>query len=453
MKKTLALLLAFVMCFLMFNVTGGITASAATKTVKNIVPTRVLYSLDSSCPVSLISGYLFEYKVTYTDNTYTTMQYAGLVANGYTPPTILYVGDTITVHGDAHIAAGEQPIRSVYDGFPSIMYVEVDSLIDFVSSLGAVKENDHCLIEYENDEEQTYWWHVNVDASGLYGIWRYNDDDFNVNFDSFSVEIFDENDNLVEFDNEKLAWTLYAGKDYALSFQYTYNTAYSANDVEFWLQKQADLARNGWVKDNGKWYFYENGVMIKNAWRKDSKGWVRLGADGAMETNKWVKDSKGWCYVGADGYAVTNCWKKDSHGWIYLDANGSMTKSKWVKSSGKWYYLDAEGYMLTNKWQKDSKGWVYVGDDGAMVINKWVKDSKGWCYVGADGYAVTNCWKKDSHGWIYLDANGSMTKSKWVKDNGKWYYCNASGYMVANTSVKIGNKTYNFNASGVCTNP
>ncbi|MBP3381803.1 MAG: hypothetical protein J6L00_04060 [Clostridia bacterium] len=46
-----------------------------------------------------------------------------------------------------------------------------------------------------------------------------------------------------------------------------------------------------------------------------------------------------------------------------------------------------------------------------------------------------------------------MTKSKWVKDGGSWYYCDASGYMVANKSMKIGNKTYHFNASGVCTNP
>lgn len=206
---------------------------------------------------------------------------------------------------------------------------------------------------------------------------------------------------------------------------------------------------NGWVKENGKWYFYTNGTTVKNSWRNDSKGWVYLGADGAMKTNAWQKDSKGWCYLGADGYPVTNTWKKDSKGWCYLDANGYMTMSKWVKTSNKWYYLDANGYMITNKWQKDSKGWCYVGADGAMVTNKWVTDSKGWCYVGADGYAVTNTWKKDSKGWIYLDANGSMTKSKWVKDGGQWYYCDASGYMVANKTLTISGKKYTFNASGV----
>ncbi len=221
-----------------------------------------------------------------------------------------------------------------------------------------------------------------------------------------------------------------------------------------YLNGSGSMVKNAWVKDNGKWYFLDaNGYMVTNAWKKDCKGWVYVGSDGAMLTNAWCKDSKGWCYVGADGYAVTNCWKKDSHGWIWLNASGSMTKNAWVKDNDKWYYLDGEGYMVTNAWKKDSKGWVYVGSDGAMLTNAWCKDSKGWCYVGSDGYAVTNCWKKDSKGWIWLDENGSMKKNAWVSDKGNWYYVDGEGYMVYNTSVTIGSKKHNFNASGVCTNP
>jgi len=249
--------------------------------------------------------------------------------------------------------------------------------------------------------------------------------------------------------------------------------------------------KNGWIKEDGKWYFYENGVTVTNKWMKDRIGWVYLDGDGAMKTNTWVKDSVGWCfvgndgycvtncwkadskgwcyldengrmatnrwvrdsvgwcYVGADGYAVTNCWKRDSVGWCYLNSNGSMTKSAWVKDGGKWYYLDANGYMVTNAWRKDSKGWVYVGSDGAMMTNVWVRDSIGWCYVGADGYAVTNCWKKDSVGWCYLNSNGSMTKNAWIQDGGEWYYLDGNGYMVSGKTITIGGKKYTFNASGV----
>ena len=206
--------------------------------------------------------------------------------------------------------------------------------------------------------------------------------------------------------------------------------------------------KNGWVSNGGKWYYYENDVMVKSAWRRDSIGWVYLAADGAMKTNAWVRDSIGWCYVGANGYAVTNCWKKDSVGWCYLNASGSMTKNAWVKDGGKLYYVNASGYKVVNGWARDSKGWVYLGSDGTKVINKWVRDSIGWCYVGADGYAVTNCWKKDSVGWCYLNASGSMTKNAWVNDGGNRYYLNGSGYRVTGTKV-IDGKTYKFNSNGI----
>ena len=216
-----------------------------------------------------------------------------------------------------------------------------------------------------------------------------------------------------------------------------------------YLNASGSMVKNNWVKDGGKWYFLDaNGYMVSNVWKKDSKGWVYLGSDGAMLTNAWCKDSQGWCYVGADGYAVTNCWKKDSHGWIWLNASGSMTKNAWVKDGGKWYFLDKNGYMVSNAWKKDGKGWVYLGSNGAMLTNAWCKDSQGWCYVGADGYAVTNCWKSDSYGWIYLNASGSMTKSQWIKDGNYWYYLDQNGYMVAGKTITIGGERYTFDASG-----
>ena len=235
-------------------------------------------------------------------------------------------------------------------------------------------------------------------------------------------------------------------------------------------KNETETVKNGWVEENGAWYFYKDGELQKsrwlldnnkwywlgadgkmavNCWREDSKGWVYLGKDGAMLTNAWCTDSQGWCYVGADGYAVTNCWKKDSYGWIWLNSQGSMTKNTWIKDGGKWYFLDANGYMVSNQWRKDSKGWCWLTASGAMATNQWVKDSKGWCYVGADGYCWTNCWAKDSIGWIWLDKEGSMTKSKWIYTGGSWYYLDAQGYMLANTTWN----GYHFNASGVCTNP
>ena len=230
----------------------------------------------------------------------------------------------------------------------------------------------------------------------------------------------------------------------------------------------------GWFLESGKWYYYENGVKATNKWVKDSTGWCYMGADGSMAysswikdstgwryvnakgymvMNGWVKDTVGWCYLGADGYMLTEEWVKDSHGWCWVDASGRMVYNRWIANEGKWYFVDANGYRVHNAWKKDSVGWCYLGSDGVMLTNAWAKDSHGWCYLGADGRMVTNGWVKDSTDWCYLGADGYMVTNAWAKDSQGWYWMGADGYAIKNTSKTINGKRYEFNASGICTNP
>ena len=53
--------------------------------------------------------------------------------------------------------------------------------------------------------------------------------------------------------------------------------------------------KNGWVKEGYTWYYYKNGLVVRNAWAGDY--W--LGADGRMATNSWVDNNR--YYVGNDG--------------------------------------------------------------------------------------------------------------------------------------------------------
>ncbi len=272
-----------------------------------------------------------------------------------------------------------------------------------------------------------------------------------------------------------------------------------------------DTSLNGWINENGKWAYYENGIKVTNQWKADSKGWCYLDEDGYMLTNALAKDSNGWCYVGsngyivynqwvkydgkwyfidANGYTVSNQWKKDSTGWCYLGSDGAMLTNEWVKDSkgwcyvssngyivynqwvnygGKWYFVDANGYRVSNQWRKDSIGWCYLGSDGAMLTNEWVKDSKGYCYVGsngyivynkwvsydgkwyfvdANGYKVSSQWRKDSIGWCYLGSDGAMLTNKWVKDSKGWCYVDESGYIVYNQWINDGGKSYYIDANG-----
>ena len=64
-------------------------------------------------------------------------------------------------------------------------------------------------------------------------------------------------------------------------------------------QKQEEK-RNGWVKSGSSWYYFNQGIMVRNAWQ----GNYWLGSDGKMAKNAWVDNNR--YYVGANGAWVKN---------------------------------------------------------------------------------------------------------------------------------------------------
>ncbi len=167
--------------------------------------------------------------------------------------------------------------------------------------------------------------------------------------------------------------------------------------------------KTGFVKKDGKYYYYKEGVMLK--------GWQK------------IKRANGKTY-----YHYFNKYGVMLTGWQ------NITNSKGITHR---YYFGSNGCMRTG-WQyiKNSKGVAYkyyFNQYGVMFTNlHWIANSKGVkyrYYFGANGYMRT--------GWQKIKAS-----------NGKnyWYYFYSNGVNAINRNVKIGNKTYKFNKYGVCTN-
>ena len=227
--------------------------------------------------------------------------------------------------------------------------------------------------------------------------------------------------------------------------------------------------KNGWVKEGSTWYYYNQGIMVRNAWQ----GNYWLGSDGKMATSSWVDNGR--YYVGADGAWDKNAkkqeekkqgWVKEGNSWYYYH-EGQMVKNSWLGS----YWLEADGKMATNKWvdndryyvgangvwekdkkkedkkpeekkrgwKKENNVWHYYNEDGTLARNKW----QGNYWLGADGKMVTNAWV--DNGRHYVGANGAWDKDKkkedpvptgdqtgWVKSGSSWYYFNAQHQMVKN---------------------
>ena len=106
------------------------------------------------------------------------------------------------------------------------------------------------------------------------------------------------------------------------------------------------------------------------------------GGNGGTETpdpekDGWIKTEEGWKYY-ENGQKVTG-WKAVSEKWYYFNENGIM-ETGWASVSGHWYYLNADGSMATG-WVSVGGHWYYLNEDGTMASNQWID---GW-YVDASG--------------------------------------------------------------------
>ena len=114
---------------------------------------------------------------------------------------------------------------------------------------------------------------------------------------------------------------------------------------------------DGWVEDNGKSYYYDNGKIVYNQWIDDQ---YYVGEDGSM-----LKDT-----MTPDGY--------------YVDINGKYVSDYldgWVEEDENYFYYK-NGEKVVNQWIDDQ---YYVGEDGAMLKDTMTPDGY---YVDANGKYV-----------------------------------------------------------------
>ncbi|MEW9051302.1 MAG: DUF4350 domain-containing protein [Neobacillus sp.] len=212
--------------------------------------------------------------------------------------------------------------------------------------------------------------------------------------------------------------------------------------------------KNGWVKENGQWYYYSNDVKKVNSWLLFDDKWYYLGTEGEMLTEEWVLTGSKWYYVGtsgimstdtwintdgkryyldANGAMKTNAWISRGSNWYYVGANGAMTKNTWVASGGKWYYLGTTGEMATDTWILTGGKWYFVNAKGDMKVNSWVLSSGKWYFMNSKGEMHTG-WAYTGGKWYYMDSKGVM-KTGWILVNNKWYFLYSDGHMASNTSI------------------
>ena len=172
---------------------------------------------------------------------------------------------------------------------------------------------------------------------------------------------------------------------------------------------------NGWVTENGKRYWYDNGVkaVSKEVYDPDSDAWYWFDKDGSLATNKdvYIPSGDKWVRYDAQGHMI----KGEDYrygGWYYFNpTTGAMTKGMtYVPSNGgKWVYYD----WTTGKM---AHGETYVNYDAAHTGWYLFDQNTGAMFHG-DTYVRSNGGK-----WVRYDfTTGKMVKGLNWHDN-SWYY-------------------------------
>ena len=86
-----------------------------------------------------------------------------------------------------------------------------------------------------------------------------------------------------------------------------------------------------------------------------------MNADGVMVSNCWIKDNDKWYHFNENG-AMQTGWNYIDNNWYCLEQSGAM-KTGWINDKGTWYYCSESGAMLHNTFVNG----YYLGDNGAWT--------------------------------------------------------------------------------------
>lgn len=175
--------------------------------------------------------------------------------------------------------------------------------------------------------------------------------------------------------------------------------------AEVTAEAEAPVVKEGLQKENGKYYFYENGVMQKNCWKDVTRV--------------------------SKGKNVTYRYYFSSTGAAYAAAKGQVTLVKKIR--GKYYGFNSYGVMAKNafriaKVKKGSRTLVYryyFGSNGAACTGKRVS--------GTNEIAVKKIGKK----YYGFYTNGRMLKGNWVRGSKFYVFNSKTGIYDAAKSKRL----------------
>ena len=193
--------------------------------------------------------------------------------------------------------------------------------------------------------------------------------------------------------------------------------------------------KTGWVTENGKKFYYADGVK-RYGWITVNNKKYYIHKTQGLYRSKLIRDSK-------------NIYR-------YVDKNGVLVKNKWATYQGKKYYFDKNGHALKGM-KKVGKNYYYFQSKYAYMMRyvRYMNSNDDVYYFGGNGVMVRNVFytwsgNNERHTY-YFGSNGKMCRSWLTLDGKKYYFDPETGIMYKNCTIKIKGKNSTFDANGVYT--
>lgn len=135
-------------------------------------------------------------------------------------------------------------------------------------------------------------------------------------------------------------------------------------EVKMRMENKDVIIKNGWLKENNKWYYYEDNKKL---------------------TTQWIQSDGRWYYLEKDGHMVKGWFQTTKNNdWYYAFHNETINNNKtfyegeictsWLKLNSKWYFFEDinentlgamyyDGiFKIKDKYHKFDKEGTWIGE-------------------------------------------------------------------------------------------
>lgn len=140
------------------------------------------------------------------------------------------------------------------------------------------------------------------------------------------------------------------------------DTAKTINNEVAFFGADGKRTKNGWVFYDNSYYYLEDKVVVRDAFRLVNGFWYFLGGDGKMLGNTFYDVEGVTYYFGPDGAMKSDTLFQVGSDFYYALASGEVKKGGWVANNQ--YYAGTDGKLLINTTTPDG---VKVDGTGKRV--------------------------------------------------------------------------------------